>query len=479
MTLKRQLLLVGVDILILLASIVTSSVLRLGIHAGSSYLETHAASFVVSTLVYVILLYVAGQYDVRKDYGSLPQSLTLLGVSVGAFVLSTVFFYVDWSLKIGRGIYLLNVGLVTAGIWLWRRLYCRLIAQPLFQRRALLLGLSRDELPLVKEMTEVKASGIQFIGALVDQYVPLHDERDGIPILGDLDSLEKVLLDEPVEVLVASNGTLSRQDVCQQLFIQERQGKEAIHIADLYETLTGKVPIRYVSDQWLHLGVTRSRIYGQRIKGLIDRSVALLAIVLLVPLALLIMVGIALTSRGGIFYVQERLGAGGRKFKLLKFRTMVDDAEQESGPVWAAEDDRRITPFGRLLRRWRLDEIPQFVNVLLGDMSLVGPRPERELFIRRFQDHVPIYRRGRRRTDTPGAEIQTGWQERIPLYSLRFAVKPGLTGWAQINHPYAASMEESLEKFVYDLFYIKHLSLLLDSTILAKSVWVVLSGNGR
>lgn len=476
---KRILVLVGVDLLIIIGSIILSALLRLGIQNGVNYLESHAISFGLSTLIYLLLLYIGNQYDAKKDYRSLSEFVTLLSVSAGAFILSTFFFYVDWSLKIGRGIYLLNAATVTLGTSLWRRIYSRLIAEPRFQARALVVGLGKEETALVHEMAETKGSAIQFVGALVDKYSPLDDERNGVPILGGFDRLEKLLLEDAADLLITSNGCLYRYEVCQQLFIEQRQGREVIHIADLYEKLTGKIPIHYITYQWLQLGITRSRIYGQRVKDLIDRSVALLALLLLSPVALLIMVGITLTSPGGIFYVQERLGVGGRKFKLLKFRSMVNDAEQDSGPVWACEDDQRITRFGRFLRRSRLDEIPQLINVLLGDMSLVGPRPEREPFIRQFQGRVPIYRRGRRRSDAPNRMVQTGSQETIPLYSLRFAVKPGITGWAQVNGNYAASVEESWEKFAYDLYYIKNQSPLLDFTILAKTVWVVLAGKGR
>lgn len=477
---KRELLLVGVDMAIIIGSIISSVFLRLGIEPGVQYLEAHAISFLVSGLMYIVLLFIGNQHDVRKDYRSLPEFLTLVYVSMGAFMLSTIFFYVDWSLRIGRGVYLLNAILVTLGVSLWRRLYSRMIVRPSFQKRALILGLGKEERQLLHEVTEIKTSGIQLIGALVDDLPSYHnDAGDGITILGGLDHLEKVLVEQAPDLLITSNGCLSRHDVCQELFIQQRHGTEVIHVSDLYEKTTGKVPIHYISDYLFHMGIILSPIYGKRVKALIDRSAALLALFLLSPIALLVIVGIALTSPGGIFYVQERLGAGGRKFNLLKFRTMIENAEQNTGPVWASENDQRITRFGHFLRRSRLDEIPQLVNVLLGDMSLVGPRPEREPFIRHFQGRVPVYREGKRKNDPANVRVQAGWQETIPLYSLRFAVKPGITGWAQVNGNYAASVEESRDKFAYDLFYIKNQSLLLDFTILAKTLRVVIGGNGR
>lgn len=476
----RGLLLAGIDIAIIIGSIVGSTCLRLGIEPGLEYLGIHAMSFVVSGVTYLVLLFIGNQYDARKDYRSLSEFLTLLYVSTGAFMLSTIFFYVDWSLRIGRGVYLLNAILVTLGISLWRRLYSRLIVRSSFQKRVLILGLGKEEEQLLHELSEIKTSGIQYIGALVDESLSHREsKKNGIAVLGGMDRLGTVLTEQAPDLLITSNGCLSRQDVCQELFVQQRHGIEVVHISNLYEQMTGKVPIHYVSDHVAHMGIIRSPIYAKRVKELIDRSAALLALILCSPIAVLIAVGIACTSPGSIFYVQERLGVGGRKFKLLKFRTMVENAEQNTGPVWTSENDQRITRFGRFLRRSRLDEIPQLINVFSGEMSLVGPRPEREPFIRQFQDRIPVYREGRRKRDPIGTAVQTGWQETIPLYSLRFAVKPGITGWAQVNGNYAASVEESWEKFAYDLYYIKNQSFFLDVTILARTLWVVLGGSGR
>ncbi len=476
----RGLLLVGIDIAIIIGSIVGSTFLRLGIEPGVEYLGIHAMSFFISGLTYLVLLFIGNQYDIRKDYRSLSEFLTLLCVSTGAFVLATIFFYVDWSLRIGRGVYLLNAILVTLGISTWRSLYSRLIVRSSFQKRALVLGLGKEEGQLLHEVTETKTSGFRLMGALVDELPSYHNnERNGITILGSIDNLEQVLTEQAPDLLITSNGCVSRQDLDQQLFVQQRHGTEVVHIADLYEKATGKVAIHYVPDHLLYMGVIRSPVYAKKVKELIDRSAALITLILFFPIILLIMIGITLTSPGGIFYVQERLGVGGRKFNLLKFRTMVENAEQNTGPVWASENDQRITRFGRFLRRSRLDEIPQLINVLLGDMSLVGPRPEREPFIRQFQGRVPVYRKGRRKSDSSNTTVQTGWQETIPFYSLRFAVKPGITGWAQVNGNYAASVEESWEKFAYDLYYIKNQSFFLDATILAKTLRVVLGGNGR
>jgi lipopolysaccharide/colanic/teichoic acid biosynthesis glycosyltransferase len=171
------------------------------------------------------------------------------------------------------------------------------------------------------------------------------------------------------------------------------------------------------------------------------------------PLFALIALAIKLESRGSIFYRQERVGEAGKIFRLLKFRTMYKGAERQTGPVWATSDDRRVTRVGRVLRRARLDEFPQIVNVLKGDMSFVGPRPERPHFVAMLR-------------------------ERIPYYPQRLSVKPGITGWAQIRYSYGSTVEDAAQKLEYDLYYVKNMSIFLDLLILISTVQVVLFGRG-
>jgi lipopolysaccharide/colanic/teichoic acid biosynthesis glycosyltransferase len=187
---------------------------------------------------------------------------------------------------------------------------------------------------------------------------------------------------------------------------------------------------------------------------------------------------IRLTSHGPILYSQERLGQYGIPFSMIKFRTMVPDAEAQTGPVMATEGDPRITRIGATLRRTRLDELPQIFNILRGEMSLVGPRPERNKFVSEFSSRVPVVRGGRRRGDSAESTFVTGWREAIHLYSLRLLVKPGLTGWAQVNYPYASSMDETREQVAYDLYYIKHQSILFDLSIMLRTASVLVRPSG-
>jgi sugar transferase (PEP-CTERM system associated) len=227
------------------------------------------------------------------------------------------------------------------------------------------------------------------------------------------------------------------------------------HLASVYESYTGKIAVENLRPSWLifSAGFKKSSLVGAS-KRLLDLLAAGLGMVIALPLMALVMLAIKLTSQGPALYHQQRVGQHGRIFTVHKFRSMRQDAEAATGPVWAAKHgDPRITPVGRFLRRSRLDELPQLWNVLKGDMSFVGPRPERPEFV---------------------ADLT----RQIPFYGQRHVVRPGLTGWAQVRYTYGASVEDALQKLQYDLFYIKNLSLALDLFIILDTVKTVLLRKG-
>jgi len=196
-----------------------------------------------------------------------------------------------------------------------------------------------------------------------------------------------------------------------------------------------------------------------------------------------------LDSPGPVLYKQVRVAHNRRKFFCYKFRTMIAGAEilkqqleaenEADGPVFKIKDDPRVTAVGRYLRKSGLDELPQLYNIMRGEMSFIGPRPEREAFIREFQQLIPLFREGRRANDPSGSQVIYGYRERIPYYSYRLMVKPGITGWAQVMHSYSATLEETKEKLEFDLYYIKNMSWVLDLAILLKTIRIVLFGWGR
>jgi len=253
------------------------------------------------------------------------------------------------------------------------------------------------------------------------------------------------------EVIVTAQEDLN-DDWLAALVAWREQGVQIVNMAAVYEELTGRVPVEHVGKNWsvlLPLEQDATRGLSGVLKRLVDLLLATLALLVAAPFLPLIALAIRLNGRGTILLRQKRVGQYGRVFTLYKFRTMVPEAEPPGVAMWAEEDDPRVTKVGKFLRRFKLDEVPQFWNVLRGEMSLVGPRPERP-------------------------EIVENLQRDIPFYRLRHVVRPGVTGWAAIRFRYGRSVNDALVKLQYDLYYIKHQSAILDTLILVKTLGAVL-----
>jgi len=232
------------------------------------------------------------------------------------------------------------------------------------------------------------------------------------------------------------------------------KGIDVIEGTSFYEMLAGKLIVDQINPAWI---IFSEGFYKSRTKRFFKRStdliISLTMLILFLPLILVTAILIKIDSTGPVLFSQERVGKNRKNYMVYKFRSMVEDAEKQSGPVWAEDNDKRITRAGRFIRSWRLDEIPQLWNVLKGEMSLVGPRPEREFFVKKLEDI-------------------------IPYFGQRFSVKPGITGWAQVCYRYGASVEDAVEKLNYDLFYIKNMSVFMDLMILLRTIKIVLFGKG-
>lgn len=256
------------------------------------------------------------------------------------------------------------------------------------------------------------------------------------------------------KVVIALNDR-RRQLPVEALLNLRVQGVEVIEGVSFYEQISGKILVKPLRPSSLIFSEGFNRMRIMRLsKRALDIFLASIGAIVSLPIFAILAVLIKLDSRGPIFYRQERVGEKGKTFMVIKFRSMRQDAETKTGPVWASENDPRVTRLGRVMRLLRLDEIPQMINVLKGEMSFVGPRPERPVFVDQLR-------------------------KKIPYYDLRFTVKPGLTGWAQIKYQYASTEEDALEKLQYDLYYIKHLSPFFDLTIVMETIQVILGGKGR
>ena len=322
------------------------------------------------------------------------------------------------------------------------------------RERLLLVGTSKGAVDLARELYERVDLGAQIVG-----FIDPDPTRVGAPVLNpgvvgtieDIPTLVRAMsVDRVVVSLADARGTLPMD----KLLEMRLDGIAFDHMATVYEEYTGKIALENLRPSWLIFssGFRKGRLL-QAGKRALDLAVAGIGLLLALPLLLICAIAVRLDSTGAVFYRQQRVGQQGRLFNLFKFRSMRQDAEATTGAVWATEQDPRITRIGRLMRRSRLDELPQLWNVLRGDMSIVGPRPERPEFV--------------------GSLVKD-----IPFYGQRHTVKPGLTGWAQVSYSYGGSVDGTMEKLQYDLFYIKNLSLPLDLFIMFCTAKIVLLGKG-
>ena len=277
----------------------------------------------------------------------------------------------------------------------------------------------------------------------------------------DMKELGKEILElyktKKFDVLVDFTDKLLRDPKLTDKLLQYKlEGLQYYNYLEFYEIYESKLPISHLSPKWF-LENTGFEIYHNnfnlKAKRLLDLLFALLIGIFAAPVIVLAAIIVKLESKGPVFFIQERIGEGNKKFNIVKFRSMTTDAEKD-GPQWASKNDNRVTKFGKIMRATRIDELPQLWNVLRGEMSFVGPRPEREFFIQQLE-------------------------KEIPYYNLRHTVKPGLTGWAQVMYPYGASVEDAYRKLQYDLYYIKHHSIPFDVKVLLKTVTIVIFGKGR
>ena len=401
----------------------------------------------------LLTLYLNGLYDFAEQLSTRLLFVRLLrAFTLASLALWALYFLVP-ELQIGRGVFALTMLLAGVAVTLWRLLLRYVVLSDSFAERVLIVGSGEKAIELAREILHRKHLGYRVVGFLDDdprlQGVSLLNPR----VIGTTDQCRTLAMAHGVtRVVVApsdSRGSISMDALlaCKTSGVRVQEG------SSYYEQLTGKIMVEGLRKSWLVFSdgfvVSPGVLFGKR---LVDLGVAGLGLLLAAPVVALVALAVRLDSPGPIFFRQERVGRGGRPFTLWKFRSMRPDAEA-AGARWAVTDDPRVTRVGRFLRKTRLDEIPQQWNVLVGDMSLVGPRPERDLFVRQLK-------------------------EKNAFYEQRLVVRPGLTGWAQIKAPYASSFEESIEKLKYDLYYIKNISLFLDISILLSTARIVLLGRG-
>ncbi len=452
---KQLIMLILGDLFIVNGSLFLSAIIRLGLNEGWAYIRSNPEAFILTGLVFIVAFFFAELYDTRKDFKSAGHIMTIAFASTSAFIITTFLFYINWSLRIGRGVFIINGVLITLFIIGWRVLYSYLLEQPFFRRNVLIVGAGWAGKTILQEINKAKKSGMRVAGFIDDDPSKQGKFIEGLPIFGDRHTLYTVIHRNDIGVIVNAITHEKHADLIKALINCSWNGIDVVDMPTIYEQLTGKIPFNHINDMWmLHVVISKPKLYGKLIKPVLEIFFALLLFVLLIPAMMVIAALIKLSSKGRVFYTQKRVGKDGKEFTIIKFRTMVENAESNTGAVYASDNDTRITKVGKFLRKWRLDEIPQLLNIIKREMSLIGPRPERYDFIREFE-------------------------EQIPFYTQRLAVRPGLTGWAQVKYSYASSIEQTEEKLQYDLYYIKNMSFILDAVVFLKTIKVVLFGSGK
>jgi len=468
---KKRVTLFILDIIIIAGGCILANYLRFGWALGKIYLQENIFPFILTGVIFLILFYIFDLYDFKKDFHSLNQIATIVFTCGLAFIISAFLIYSFWLWLPGRGVFILYWSGATVGIILWRYLYTYLARHPAFKTKVAIIGTSNPQVSLAEKILKEKGLGIELLGFIVYNSLVDKDKISGFPILGRMDNLEEIVKKYQIdEVIIEDNYHVDdrMKNILSRCFVE---GVRVVDIPEFYGENWHRIPLLWTSKEWLYQKLTKETAtvsYGQNLERLLDLTLSGIGLLLFSPLFLVIAVAIKVDTKGRVFYRQERLGKGLRSFYIIKFRTMIEGAEEDSGAVWASENDPRITRIGRFLRKTRLDEIPQFINVFKGEMSLVGPRPERREFVTQFLEKNSVYEK---RNEKMGREI--------PYYSIRALVKPGVTGWAQVNYGYANSYESSKDKLEYDLYYVLNRSFFLDLGILLKTIKIIFLGRGK
>ena len=433
---------------------------RWGIFPGVSSISLSVifTGSLFSIFYWWIIFAFTGAYRLHWDRSWADEIRMVFKPVLAGFVILSLFaFLITPEASIGRWIFFIYFGLMNILVY-FARCFSRLFERRLakrgrLQRNALVIGLGKSAKELVDYLNVNPSLGYSIKGFITPPH-PVSEPSIKEPSLGsieDIDSLSRELNVTDLLVTIASNF---HDDVLSVMMPAVQNHLRVKLLPDLFDVVAGHVHNTQILGQPLmELLPDRLSFWEKLVKTVGDYIISLLVILLGMPLWLFVSVAIALDSRGGVFYRQERTGEGGKVYRIFKFRSMVKNAESKTGAVWAGKDDSRVTRVGRIIRRTRIDEVPQFLNVLLGDMAVVGPRPERPEIIEELRN---IY----------------------PFYDKRLTVKPGITGWAQVKLEYDTSVEDVSKKLKHDFQYIENQSLFLDLEILARTVLVVLTGKG-
>ncbi len=449
--LKKIILLTG-DIAVLYLSLYLALFLRYFQKPSLEMWQNHFLPFSIVFLIWIIILYIFNFYNLSRilSYSQFYQTLTRAITT--ALILAVVFFYIYQPANITPKTNLIIFTVCFFIIFLlWRKLANHIIRNKFAKINIAIIGCNKETDKLIKELEGKKYLGYK-ISFVVDQFSECeYDEIEGIPIVKDLSYLKKLIIEENISIIVINS---SPEEKLQSILFDLLKLKLSfIKMPNFYEEITGKIPIESIDQMWFFENLSEgNKKFFDKFKRFYDIILSLFILLITLPFWPFIALIIKLESKGPVFITMERLGQNNKIFKMYKFRSM---REENNSRTITIKNDPRITKFGSFIRKTRIDEIPQILNILKGDMSFVGPRPERP-------------------------ELAFKLNKQIPFFNERTLIKPGLTGWDQISGNYhSPTIEDSLKKIQYDFFYIKNRSIYLDLSIILKTASTILLKQGR
>jgi exopolysaccharide biosynthesis polyprenyl glycosylphosphotransferase len=419
------------------------------------YLSEIPPWFYFLPVVYMVLI--SGLYETNRAH---RHTETLKGlafaalISLGMYLLVYFFFPPRTLPRLGVLFYIILAPIVTLA---WRIAFIRIFTAPQFMRRVFLIGGGESGQMLLRIINNTQPQPFILVGIIDDDPQKRDTVIEGYPVLGNSSQMLELIAEHKVSDLIVAISGMLQPAMFEKLLSAQESGIEITRMPVAYEELLSRVPIRYLEADWIvrsFVDQVRGNIYYDIAKRFMDLIGALFGLVILAILTPLVGLGILLDSGWPVFFSQMRLGRGGKEYAIFKFRTMYPEKNPGTRPAHVDEAASRTTRFGAFLRRTHIDEIPQFINVLRGEMSLVGPRAE-------------------------WVELVNEYQHQVPFYRARLLVKPGLTGWAQVNQDYAGSVEETMIKLEYDLYYIKRRSLWMDLQILLRTPALMVGLKGK
>ncbi|MDD3284435.1 MAG: sugar transferase [Patescibacteria group bacterium] len=439
---KKIILLIG-DMFFLYFSLFLTLLLRFKNNYTYELLKEHIYNFSILYIFWIIMIFSFRLYEANKPITKTTTlAINILNFSIINFFISVLYFYIKPNVVITpKTVLIINIFVFAAIFYIWRILINKIIYKGSKSKNCLLITNNTELIKDVAKNLELELN--------VKTYVNPSDEINNSEIEKiQLNNINYYIKQNNIQTIIIDDALLESKRTADQLFECIKLRLEIIKASDFYEKFLGKVSISNINQLWFISNLNENaKYFSDFIKNVLDKILSIIFIIISILLSPFIILLIKIDSRGPVLFRQIRTGKNNKKFMAMKFRTMNIDAEKD-GPQWSKNNDPRVTKIGNFLRISRLDEIPQFINILKGEMSLIGPRPERPEFVKELR-------------------------EKIDFYDQRLLVKPGLTGWAQINYPYGSSVEDAYEKLQYDLYYVKNRSLILDLSIILKTIHTI------